>query len=103
MLLSIPAAIVLYVLGKPAIHLLFQHGAFTAHSSELTATALLGYAVSLPALTAGVTYPVLLCAERCAYPPCDEHRTVGPARRLAGDPGTSVYRSTGRPGNIKGL
>jgi putative peptidoglycan lipid II flippase len=51
-LLSIPSAIVLYVIGKPAIHLLFQHGAFTAHSSELTSLALLGYAFGLPAVTA---------------------------------------------------
>ena len=58
-LLSIPAAIVLYFLGKPAIHLLFQHGAFTAHSSELTSIALLGYAFSLPALTADAL--LILC------------------------------------------
>ncbi|HEY6287099.1 MAG TPA: lipid II flippase MurJ, partial [Ktedonobacteraceae bacterium] len=51
-LLSIPAAIVLYVLGKPAIRVLFQHGAFTAHSSALTSTALLGYAVGLTGVTA---------------------------------------------------
>lgn len=51
-LVSIPAAIVLYVLGKPAIRLLFQHGAFTAHASALTSTALFGYAVGLPGLTA---------------------------------------------------
>ncbi len=58
-LLSIPAAIVLYVLGKPAIRLLFQHGAFTAHASALTTTALLGYAVGLPGLTAEVL--LVLC------------------------------------------
>ncbi len=51
-LLSIPASIVLYVLGKPAIRLLFQHGAFTAHASVLTTSALFGYAVGLPGLTA---------------------------------------------------
>jgi putative peptidoglycan lipid II flippase len=51
-LLSIPAAIVLYILGKPAIRLLFQHGAFTAHASALTTSALLGYTVGLPGLTA---------------------------------------------------
>ncbi len=50
--LSIPATIVLYILGKPAIHLLFQHGAFTTHASALTTRALLGYAVGLPGLTA---------------------------------------------------
>ena len=38
--------------GKPAIHILFQHGKFTAHSSALTSIALFGYAVGLPGLTA---------------------------------------------------
>ena len=47
-LLSVPCAIVLYVLGKPAISLIFQHGAFTNHSTGLTTLALLGYAVGLP-------------------------------------------------------
>lgn len=58
-LLSIPAALALYVLGKPAIHILFQHGAFTAHSSELTSLALLGYAFILPAATADAL--LILC------------------------------------------
>lgn len=58
-LLSIPAALALYVLGKPAIHILFQHGAFTAHSSELTSLALLGYAFILPAGTADAL--LILC------------------------------------------
>jgi putative peptidoglycan lipid II flippase len=47
-LLSIPAAILLAVLGKPVIHLLFQHGAFTRRSSDLVYIALLGYALILP-------------------------------------------------------
>jgi len=51
-LLCIPAAIMLYFFGKPAILILFQHGKFTAHSSALTSMALLGYAVGLPGLTA---------------------------------------------------
>ena len=50
-LLCIPAAIVLYVFGKPAIHILFQHGKFNAHSSALTSIALFGYAIGLPGLT----------------------------------------------------
>ena len=53
-LLCIPAALVLYFLGKPTIHLLFQHGAFNAHSSSLTSIALFGYAIGLPGLTATV-------------------------------------------------
>lgn len=44
------ASLMLYLFGKPAIHLLFQHGAFTKHSSTLTGTALLGYAIALPGL-----------------------------------------------------
>lgn len=44
------AALLLYLFGKPAIHLLFQHGAFGAHSAALTGTALLGYAFALPGL-----------------------------------------------------
>jgi putative peptidoglycan lipid II flippase len=53
-LLCIPAALALYFLGKPAIHLLFQHGEFNAHSSALTSMALFGYAIGLPGLTATV-------------------------------------------------
>lgn len=52
-MLSIPTAIVLCVLGKPVIHLLFQHGAFDQHSSHLTFLALVGYAVGLPGQVAG--------------------------------------------------
>jgi putative peptidoglycan lipid II flippase len=47
-LISIPTAVLLGVLGKPLIHLLFQHGAFTKHSSALTALVLIGYAIGLP-------------------------------------------------------
>ena len=53
-LLSIPAAALLYVLGKPAISILFQHGAFNAHASALTGTALLGLAIGLPGQTVGL-------------------------------------------------
>src|SRR5205085_3044549 len=58
-LLSIPAALVLYFLGKPAIHIFFQHGAFNAHSVALTSMALLGYAIGLPGLTANAL--LILC------------------------------------------
>ncbi|HJT54989.1 MAG TPA: murein biosynthesis integral membrane protein MurJ [Ktedonobacteraceae bacterium] len=47
-LLSIPAALFLAVFGRPVIHLLFQHGAFTRRSSSLVYIALLGYALILP-------------------------------------------------------
>jgi putative peptidoglycan lipid II flippase len=58
-LLSVPAAVVLSFLGKPAIHIIFQHGAFNAHSSALTSMALLGYAIGLPGLTASAL--LILC------------------------------------------
>jgi putative peptidoglycan lipid II flippase len=51
--LLVPAAIVLALTGKPLIHLLFQHGAFDAHSSQLTYLALIGYAIALPGSAAG--------------------------------------------------
>ncbi len=51
--LAIPATLVLWLLGKPIILLLFQHGAFTAHSSELTYLALSAYSIGLPGIIAG--------------------------------------------------
>lgn len=48
MLISIPGAILLALSGKLAIQIVFQHGAFDAHSTALTALVLLGYAVGLP-------------------------------------------------------
>jgi len=43
-LISIPVALLLAIFGRPLIHLIFQHGAFTRHSSALTALVLIGYA-----------------------------------------------------------
>ncbi|HAH00785.1 MAG TPA: hypothetical protein DCL75_18465 [Ktedonobacter sp.] len=51
LILSIVAGLGLYLFGKPAIQLLYQHGAFGKHSSKVTGTALLGYAVALPGMT----------------------------------------------------
>lgn len=50
--LTVPTAIALAIVGKPLIHLIFQHGAFGAHSTDLTNLALLGYVFALPGLTA---------------------------------------------------
>ena len=47
-LLCMPCTLSLYFLGDKAIHLFFQHGAFTGHSSVITNLALLGYALGLP-------------------------------------------------------
>lgn len=51
LILSIVAGLGLYLFGKPAIQLLYQHGAFGKHSSKVTGTALLGYAAALPGMT----------------------------------------------------
>ena len=47
LLLAIPASLGLILLRQPLIVLLFQHGEFTAHSTELVAWALLWYAAGL--------------------------------------------------------
>lgn len=52
LLLGIPATLGLCLLGRPIIHLIFQHGAFDQHSTTLTSLALIGYSVGLPALIA---------------------------------------------------
>src|SRR5712691_8416982 len=48
LLLMIPAAAGLIVLGLPIVALLYQHGKFTSHNSQLTALALQIYAPQLP-------------------------------------------------------
>lgn len=52
-LLLVPAAIVLALIGQPLIRILFQRGAFNAQSSYLTYLALIGYAIALPGTAAG--------------------------------------------------
>lgn len=51
--ITIPAALGLMVLRGPIVSVLFEHGRFTAESTQLTAHALLYYAAGLPAF-AGV-------------------------------------------------
>jgi putative peptidoglycan lipid II flippase len=46
--LLIPATVGLWVLASPVIALLFQHGNFTAHDTEMTANALRLYLLGLP-------------------------------------------------------
>jgi putative peptidoglycan lipid II flippase len=46
--LILPATIGLFVLATPIVALLFQHGAFTAHDTNVTALALRLYLVGLP-------------------------------------------------------
>jgi putative peptidoglycan lipid II flippase len=53
LILGVASTIVLSFLGRPVIHLFFQHGAFDKHSTTLTSLALIGYAVGLPGVIAG--------------------------------------------------
>jgi putative peptidoglycan lipid II flippase len=46
--LILPAAVGLFVLAVPIVKLLFEHGAFTAHDTSITALALRMYLVGLP-------------------------------------------------------
>ncbi|MBR2033956.1 MAG: murein biosynthesis integral membrane protein MurJ [Alphaproteobacteria bacterium] len=48
-LLSIPAAVALIVLAEPIINILFQHGKFGTFQTEMTAKAVIAYAIGLPA------------------------------------------------------
>lgn len=68
-ILSIVASLIMYLFGKPLIRLLFQHGAFGKHATALTSTALLGYAVALPAVTMATLLIVIFYAMQDAKPP----------------------------------
>jgi len=47
-LLLIPSAAIMIVLATPIVRLVYERGAFTAHSTELVSTALFWFAFSLP-------------------------------------------------------
>ncbi len=49
---AVPAAVGLVMLGGPIVTVLFQRGEFTASDAVLTAQALVGYSVGLPAFSA---------------------------------------------------
>ncbi|HEX6144061.1 MAG TPA: murein biosynthesis integral membrane protein MurJ [Geminicoccaceae bacterium] len=49
LLLTLPAAFALIVLGEPIVHVLFERGAFGAHDTAETARTLAAYALGLPA------------------------------------------------------
>ena len=53
LMLGIPTMLALCVLSMPLIHIIFQHGAFDKHSSDLTSLALIGYALGLPGVIVG--------------------------------------------------
>ncbi len=67
--LTILASLFLYVAGKPLIHLLYQHGAFGKHSSAVTGTALMGYAIALPGLVTAALLLVVFYAMKDALTP----------------------------------
>ncbi len=50
--LAIPALLALYLLGRPVIHLIFEHGKFDASAGNLTYAVLSTYAFALPAYVA---------------------------------------------------
>ena len=50
--ITIPATVGLVILREPIVQVLFQHGAFVAESTRLTARALLYYSLGLPAFAA---------------------------------------------------
>ena len=50
--ICIPAALGLMVLAKPVVRLVFEHGAFTAGATSLTASALVAYSPALVAMAA---------------------------------------------------
>lgn len=45
--ISIPASVGLLVLARPIIEVLFQHGAFTSHATDVTASTLVYYAIGI--------------------------------------------------------
>jgi putative peptidoglycan lipid II flippase len=47
--LALPAAVGLFFLARPIVQMIFQRGAFDAHSTDMVAWALIFYAVGLPA------------------------------------------------------
>lgn len=49
---AVPATVGLVLLGAPIVQLLFQRGEFSAADAALTAQALVGYAIGLPAFSA---------------------------------------------------
>jgi len=50
--LAVPALAALLFLGRPTIHILFEHGEFTAAAGDLTYRVLVAYAIALPAYVA---------------------------------------------------
>lgn len=67
--ITIPAAVGLFLLRRPIIQVLFQHGQFNPASTSLTAHALLFYSLGLPAFAAiRIITPMYYSAQDTATP-----------------------------------
>lgn len=67
--LTVPATLLLAALAEPIVRLLYERGAFTAHDTEQTALALLGYTVGLYAYAAvKVAAPAFYALDRPRLP-----------------------------------
>lgn len=66
---SLLAACALAFFGKPAIRIIFQYGAFDAHSAYVTNLALLGYAIALPGQAAALILILAFYATKNALVP----------------------------------
>jgi putative peptidoglycan lipid II flippase len=67
--LMLPASLGLTVLSKPIIAVLFQRGAFDAYSTQMTALALMGYAVGLWAYALGKIFTSAFYAQHDTWTP----------------------------------
>ena len=67
--LGLPAAVALYVAANPIVSVAFEHGAFTAHATHATASALKVYALGLPAfIMAKALHPAFFAAHQMRAP-----------------------------------
>lgn len=67
--ITVPAAVGLFLLRRPIIQVLFQHGQFNPASTSLTAHALLFYSLGLPAFAAiRIITPMYYAAQDTATP-----------------------------------
>ncbi|PID74275.1 MAG: murein biosynthesis integral membrane protein MurJ [Desulfobacterales bacterium] len=76
--LTLPATAGLILLAKPIIHLLFEHGVFTAADTIATANTLVFYAIGLFAYSANkVLVPAFYALEKTRYPVIASFLAVG--------------------------
>ena len=71
--LTLPAAVALIVIGRPILHAVFEHGAFTREATLQRRAGLAAFAAGLPAFIAHQGVPAqLLCPRR--HPHADVFR-----------------------------